>query len=262
MVRGAASSLYGTDALAGVIHLVTRARPGRPPRLRAEAEGGELRLAPRARAATSGTDGRASTGTPGCMRLHTDNEEPNSAFAQTAGAARLGARLGERVDAAPRRARGDERDGHARARRLRPARPRRHLRARRPRRAAHLRHAARARRPTSCAPACAADAPALAEPARLRAPTCRVRRPGGAVPASPTSRTRSASRTTPTALSLGYQAEAQAGRAPPADRRRATWSARRATLGSRADEELLSPDAHERGRLPAGPGGAGASASS
>ena len=43
VVRGAASSLYGTDALAGVIHLVTR-RAGPEPgvELRAEAEGGSF----------------------------------------------------------------------------------------------------------------------------------------------------------------------------------------------------------------------------
>jgi len=41
VVRGAASSLYGNDALAGVVSLKTRqARPGESPSLRAEGEGG------------------------------------------------------------------------------------------------------------------------------------------------------------------------------------------------------------------------------
>lgn len=95
VVRGAASSLYGTDALAGVIHLVTR-RAGPEPGigLRAEAEGGSFAW----RRLHGGTSGRAGAWdwNAGLVRLETDNEAPNSAFAETAGAASVGVGLGER----------------------------------------------------------------------------------------------------------------------------------------------------------------------
>jgi len=95
VVRGAASSLYGTDALAGVIHLVTR-RAGPEPGigLRAEAEGGSFAW----RRFQGGTAGRAGAWdwNAGLVRLDTDNEAPNSAFTETAGAASLGVGLGER----------------------------------------------------------------------------------------------------------------------------------------------------------------------
>ena len=46
----------------------------------------------------AGTSGRAGgfDWNAGLLRLDTDNEQPNSAFEETAGAASLGARLGER----------------------------------------------------------------------------------------------------------------------------------------------------------------------
>ena len=95
VVRGAASSLYGTDALAGVIHLVTR-RAGPEPGigLRAEAEGGSFAW----RRFQGGTSGRAGAWdwNAGLVRLDTDNDEPNSAFTETAAAASLGVGLGER----------------------------------------------------------------------------------------------------------------------------------------------------------------------
>jgi vitamin B12 transporter len=95
VVRGAASSLYGTDALAGVIHLVTR-RAGPEPGtgLRAEAEGGSFAW----RRFHGGTSGRAGAWdwNAGLARLDTDNEAPNSAFAETAGAASVGVGIGER----------------------------------------------------------------------------------------------------------------------------------------------------------------------
>lgn len=95
VVRGAASSLYGTDALAGVIQLVTRrADPGEAVSLRAEAEGGSFAW----RRFQGGTSGRAHglDWAAGIVRLETDNQEPNSAFEETAGAASLGGRLGDR----------------------------------------------------------------------------------------------------------------------------------------------------------------------
>ena len=89
IVRGAASSLYGTDALAGVLHLVTRrAAPGEAPSLRLEAEGGSFDWR-RYRAGTSGRAGGLDWNL-GASRLATDNEQPNSAFEQTAGALSAG----------------------------------------------------------------------------------------------------------------------------------------------------------------------------
>jgi vitamin B12 transporter len=92
MVRGAASSLYGTDALAGVVQLVTRRGQG-DLGATLEAEGGEndwLRFL----GSTSGRSG-AFDWNVGVQRMSTDNEVPNNAFEQTAGAASLGARVGE-----------------------------------------------------------------------------------------------------------------------------------------------------------------------
>ena len=58
MVRGAASALYGNDALAGVIQLVTRrARDGEAPSLRGEAEAGSFDWQ-RYQAATTGASVR------------------------------------------------------------------------------------------------------------------------------------------------------------------------------------------------------------
>ena len=95
MVRGAASSLYGTDALAGVIHLVTRrAAPGEAPSFRVEADGGNFGWM-RGTAGTSGQHGRFDWNL-GLLRVETDNEQPNSEFQETAWAAALGARLDER----------------------------------------------------------------------------------------------------------------------------------------------------------------------
>jgi vitamin B12 transporter len=98
VVRGAASSLYGSDALAGVVSLETRrARPGEPPSLRAEGEAGGygwLRLL----GATSGARGPFDWN-GGVQRLTTDNAEPNSAFAEATVALSAGARLDSRTDA-------------------------------------------------------------------------------------------------------------------------------------------------------------------
>lgn len=94
IVRGAASSLYGTDALAGVVNVVTRrAGPEDGAELRAEAEGGSFDWR-RFQAATSGRAGGGDWNI-GLQRLTTDNEQPNSAFEQWSGAASLGASLGQ-----------------------------------------------------------------------------------------------------------------------------------------------------------------------
>jgi outer membrane cobalamin receptor len=98
IVRGAASSLYGSDALGGVIQLVTRrADATGAPELRAEAEGGAFAW----RRYAFGTSGRASRldWNLGLERLMTDNRQPNNAFDESAGAASLGVALGDRTDA-------------------------------------------------------------------------------------------------------------------------------------------------------------------
>jgi vitamin B12 transporter len=98
VVRGAASSLYGTDALAGVISVQTRrARPGEAPSLRAEAEGGSFDWR-RWLGATSGARGRVDWNA-GVQRLTTDNESPNSRFEQTSAALSAGLRLDARTEA-------------------------------------------------------------------------------------------------------------------------------------------------------------------
>jgi vitamin B12 transporter len=97
IVRGAASSLYGTDALAGTLHVVTRRAEGNAPELRAEAEGGSFTWK-RGQAATSGRSG-ALDWNLGLLRLETDNEQPNNDFAETAVAASLGASLGTSTSA-------------------------------------------------------------------------------------------------------------------------------------------------------------------
>ena len=97
IVRGAASSLYGTDALAGVIQLVTRrALAGEAPGLHAEVEGGGFAW----RRGSLGSSGRAGRldWNAGLLRLTTDNEQPNSAFRETAGAVSAGLALDAATD--------------------------------------------------------------------------------------------------------------------------------------------------------------------
>ncbi len=96
IVRGAASSLYGTDALAGVIHLVTR-RAGAGTEQRAAAEAGSFDWW-RGAGSVSGRSGRFDWNLGG-ERLQTDNEAPNSAFDETSGALSLGASLGAATSA-------------------------------------------------------------------------------------------------------------------------------------------------------------------
>jgi outer membrane cobalamin receptor len=94
VLRGAGSSLYGTDALAGVIQILTRrAAPGQRPGLRLEAEGGNFDWR-RFEGATAGMAGRFDWNV-GLLRLDTDNEQPNSAFGETAGAGTLGVQISD-----------------------------------------------------------------------------------------------------------------------------------------------------------------------
>jgi outer membrane cobalamin receptor len=92
VVRGATSSLYGSDALAGAIQIVTRrAGIGEAPGLRAEADAGSFGWK-RGQAGASGRSGPFD-GSLGVLRLETDNEAPNNAFDETAAAFSGGARL-------------------------------------------------------------------------------------------------------------------------------------------------------------------------
>jgi outer membrane cobalamin receptor len=98
VVRGAASSLYGSDALAGVVSLETRrAKAGEAPSVRGEAEGGGLAWR-RYAGGTSGARG-AFDWNAGVQRLQTDNEQPNGAFDETSAALSAGARIDAATDA-------------------------------------------------------------------------------------------------------------------------------------------------------------------
>ena len=98
IVRGAASSLYGTDALAGVVSLLSRrVRAGESPSLRAEGEGGSFDWQ-RFMGATSGVRG-AFDWNLGAQRLTTSNQAPNSAFEATAAAFSAGRKLDDRTQA-------------------------------------------------------------------------------------------------------------------------------------------------------------------
>jgi outer membrane cobalamin receptor len=94
VVRGAASSLYGTDALAGVVQLVTRgAGPDARPAFHAEGDLGSFDTK-RAEAGTSGRLGDFDWN-GGVERVETDNEGPNAALRETAGALSLGGRFSD-----------------------------------------------------------------------------------------------------------------------------------------------------------------------
>jgi len=94
--RGAASSLYGTDALAGVVNLVTR-QAGDGLELRAAAEAGSFDWR-RGHAGASGRSGRFDWSL-GLEHLRTDNDVPNNAFEETSAALSAGASLGEATSA-------------------------------------------------------------------------------------------------------------------------------------------------------------------
>ena len=157
VVRGAASSLYGSDALAGVVSLETRrARPGEAPSLRAEGEGGGFAWR-RFSGATSGARG-AFDWNAGVQRLTTDNEQPNSAFAETAAALSAGVRARRRDGRAARRP-VRRRDGRHRRGRRRSAVPTSTPPSSAPTRSARCAcGASRPRSRTSCRPATRARA--------------------------------------------------------------------------------------------------------
>ena len=93
IVRGAQSALFGSDAMASVVQLITRrGRPGLAPRGDAAIEGGTYGTA-RARVSVAGSAGIADY-SAGAAWLTTDNRADNSAFENTTLSATAGTRLG------------------------------------------------------------------------------------------------------------------------------------------------------------------------
>ncbi|HVR30034.1 MAG TPA: TonB-dependent receptor, partial [Thermoanaerobaculia bacterium] len=88
IVRGAASALYGTDALAGVLHLVTRRGARGAPAIRLEGEAGSEDWE-RALAGASGATERLDWSLA-LQSLETANETPNNAFDSETGALTAG----------------------------------------------------------------------------------------------------------------------------------------------------------------------------
>ncbi len=124
IVRGAQSALFGSDAMASVIQLVTRrGRAGSAPRVDAAIEGGTYGTG-RARAGIAGGSGRADYSAAAAW-FTTDNRTDNNQFENTTLSATAGVQLGA--------ARLDSRRGARRARQGRRSRrdgvrPRRHRR--------------------------------------------------------------------------------------------------------------------------------------
>ena len=97
IVRGAASSLYASDALGGVVQFLTRRADGATaPDFHGSLEGGSFGTWN----VTGGTSGRAHgwEWNAGVLRQATDNQEPNSRFTETAGALSLRRALGARSE--------------------------------------------------------------------------------------------------------------------------------------------------------------------
>ena len=91
-VRGASSSLFGSDAMTGVIQLFTRRGTRTRPDVRFTAEGGSFSTA-RAATSVAGRAGRADY-SAAVARLTTDNQAPNSAFDNTTLSGAAGVTLG------------------------------------------------------------------------------------------------------------------------------------------------------------------------
>jgi vitamin B12 transporter len=93
IVRGAQSALFGSDAMASVIQLVTRrGRAGSPPRVDAALEGGTYGMG-RARAGVAGGTGRADY-SAAAVWFTTDNRADNNQFENTTLSATAGVQLG------------------------------------------------------------------------------------------------------------------------------------------------------------------------
>jgi vitamin B12 transporter len=80
-VRGASSSLFGSDAMTGVIQLFTRRGQTARPDVRLQVEGGSFSTA-RASATVAGKAGRGDY-SAGITQFTTDNQEPNNEFRNT-----------------------------------------------------------------------------------------------------------------------------------------------------------------------------------
>ena len=240
VVRGATSSLYGTDALAGVVQLVTRQADRRGPAERAGSrrEGGTFAWR-RFQGGTSGRHG-ALDWNAGVVRLDTDNQEPNSDFGETAGAASLGAPLWA---SAPRCASSSAARTrvrrHARPDRLRPSGSGRPLRL--VERGPRERMAALGRSRSPTRRASDTPSPISSRATRSTREPTRPRSTGqtGAYPISdfpdPDGFQNDVRR-----LSAGYQAEIRAGGDEPRSRPAPTSSTRPAR-SARAPADLLSP---------------------
>jgi vitamin B12 transporter len=93
IVRGAQSALFGSDAMASVVQLITkRADRSRPPQVSATIEAGTYSTV-RGGAAVSGASGPLDVSF-GASGISTDNREPNSAFRDTTISAGAGVALG------------------------------------------------------------------------------------------------------------------------------------------------------------------------
>ena len=87
IVRGAASALYGTDALAGVVHVITRRGAGAPS-VRGSAEAGSTSWR-RGEAGFSGSRHELDW-SAGVTHTSTDGDVPNGSFEQTGAALSIG----------------------------------------------------------------------------------------------------------------------------------------------------------------------------
>jgi vitamin B12 transporter len=94
VVRGAQSALFGSDAMSGVVHMVTRRAPPGGPRVTARIDGGSFSTV-RGSAGVSGLAGRFDYSLH-AARLHTDNQVANNEFGNTTLSASAGLELGAR----------------------------------------------------------------------------------------------------------------------------------------------------------------------
>ena len=92
MLRGANSTLFGSDAMSSVVQLFTKRGMAGRPSISAQVDGGSYGTA-HASAAVSGGAGRVDYSL-GAARLSTDNRAPNSGFDNTTVSANVGTSLG------------------------------------------------------------------------------------------------------------------------------------------------------------------------
>ncbi len=241
VVRGAASSLYGSDALAGVIQLVTRTgRRGRGRRLRAEAEGGKLRMAPVSGGGTSGRPAAPSTGASGACAGHGQPGAQRRVSSETAGAASLGGAPRRSLRAAPRASAARTGTRHPGPDGVRPPRSRRAPSTRRAWSSARdWRFVTRDRAAHDVRVGFASSDQVSRDPLDSGTYTPLARSVASGRSRSPTCPTPTGFRTTSRRRSAGYRpSPGRGGRT--SSRPGWTSSARRGAVGSRSDD-LLSP---------------------